>query len=66
MVLIGIPDNSYSLASGFDRLAYGFSRHACKFDSIAYGIARHACELKRIANGLGRQTQAKIKLPFAG
>lgn len=52
MVLLGIPDNPYSIAYDTARLAYGFSRPACKFNSIAYGIARHACKLKRITNGL--------------
>ena len=52
MVLLGTPNTSYSIAYDTARLAYGFSRPACKFNSIAYGIARHACKLKRITNGL--------------
>ena len=53
MVLVGIPDNSYSVAYDTVRLASCFSRHTCKFDSIAYGVARHACELNRIYLSVG-------------
>ena len=47
MLLLGIPDNLYSIAYDTARLAYGIARHACKLKRITNGLPIGWCLTKR-------------------